>query len=327
MMHKPTNHLITSQLMRCGIILRRLFTPIIDESNLSRAGSQFAIFLSNYSRKASKSDTLFESLLRMDVKSYIKELVAVEEYSFSLEELRRNTDKSGASLKLELARLIEKKEILNLRKEFYLIITPRYSAFGKLPIQLYAEKLFKFLNRNYYLGLYSAARIHGAGHQQVQREYVMIEQPALGNIKKSNLDIRFLTTSSWPATNVIKERSDAGEYNISSPILTAVDLIHHQSKLGGLNRMLAILEELLEEVKEEDCLNLLTWYSHRSSLQRLGFLMEELRIDDSIFQMLFNHLSKRPYFPVLLSPNSKQRPGAVGNRWKVDVNIKLDSNI
>lgn len=214
----------------------------------------------------------------MDVKSYIKELDAVEEYSFSLEVLRRNTDKSGTSLKLELARLIEKKEILNLRKVFYLIITPRYSSFGKIPVQLYAEKLYRSLDRKYYLGLYSAARIHGAGHQQVQREYLMIEQSKLGDIKKSDLDIKFLTTSNWPGSNSIKERSDAGEYQLSSPILTAVDLIHHQSKLGGLNRMLAILEELLEEVNEEDLATLLTWYSDRSSLQRLGSLMEALRM-------------------------------------------------
>lgn len=263
----------------------------------------------------------------MDVKRYIKELVAVEEYSFSLEELRTHTDKSGASLKLELARLSEKKVILNLRKEFYLIITPRYATFGKIPVQLYADKLFKFLKRNYYLGLYSAAKIHGAGHQQVQREYLMIEQPKLGDIKKTNLDIKFLTTSNWPESNIIKGRSDAGEYHISSPVLTAVDLIHHQSKLGGLNRMLAILEELLEEAKEDDLASLLSWYTNRSSLQRLGFLMEELQLNDCMSQMLYDHLRARPYYPVLLTPNSKQKAGGVDNRWKVDVNIKLDSDL
>lgn len=90
---------------------------------------------------------------------------------------------------------------------------------------------------------------------------------------------------------------------------------------------MAILEELLEEVQEEDFSSLLTWYSHRSSLQRLGFLMEELAMKDSLSQMLFNHLKGSPFFPVLLSPNSKQRPGALDNRWKVDVNIKLDSDL
>jgi len=37
-------------------------------------------------------------------------------------------------------------EVANLRKGFYLIITPRYSSAQKLPIQLYSEKLFNYLS-------------------------------------------------------------------------------------------------------------------------------------------------------------------------------------
>jgi hypothetical protein len=33
------------------------------------------------------------------------------------------------------------------------------------------------------------------------------------------------------------------------------------------------------------------------------------------------------FFPVLLSPKLNEKPGAVGNRWKVDVNVKLESDI
>ncbi len=94
----------------------------------------------------------------MTVANYIKQCLSVEEYSFSLHELQTVIDKSEASIKSELSRLIEKKAIINLRKEFYLIIPPRYSKQGQIPIQLYIEKLFKSLNRNYYLGFYSAAQ-------------------------------------------------------------------------------------------------------------------------------------------------------------------------
>ncbi len=55
-------------------------------------------------------------------------------------------------------------------------------------------------------------------------------------------------------------------YNISSPCLTAVDLIYHQTKIGGLNRMLSVLEELTEEMKMEDAKDLLSWYSQKSVL-------------------------------------------------------------
>ncbi len=263
----------------------------------------------------------------MNAKEYIKYLLSIENYSFSLEEITQHTDGKGTSLKFELARLIEKKEIVNLRKGFYLIIPPRYSKQGQLPIQLYAEKLFKSLNRNYYIGFYSAAKFHGASHQQIQRDYLMIEKPKLNTIEKSVFDIRFLTTAKWPNRNIIEKKSDAGIFKISSPALTAVDLIHHQTKLGGINRMLAILEELKEEINQDDITKLLSWYPNKSSLQRFGFLLEEIDANQKLCKQIKAHLQQSKFFPVLLSPKSGQKPGSVDNFWKVDVNIKLESDL
>ncbi|MCF6213072.1 MAG: type IV toxin-antitoxin system AbiEi family antitoxin [Flavobacteriaceae bacterium] len=263
----------------------------------------------------------------MNAKEYIKHLLSIENYSFSLEEITQHTDGEGTSLKFELARLIEKKEIVSLRKGFYLIIPPRYGKQGQLPIQLYIEKLFKYLNRNYYLGFYSAAKFHGASHQQTQRDYLMTEKPKLNDIKKNTFDIRFFTTSKWSHRNLLDRKSDAGVFKISSPALTAVDLIHHQTKLGGLNRMLAILEELSEEINQNDIAVLLTWYPHKSTLQRFGFLLEEVGADENLSNQIKIHLKKSKFFPVLLSPKTRQKPGAVDNFWKVAINIKLESDL
>ena len=146
----------------------------------------------------------------MNAKEFIKHLLSNESYSFSIDEIAKNTDGEGSSLKFALARLIEKREIVNFRKGFYLIIPPRYSKQGKIPIQLYAEKLFKSLNRNYYLAFYTAAKFHGASHQQSQQEYVMTEKPKMGDIQKKELKIRFFTSSKWSNMNIQERKSDAG---------------------------------------------------------------------------------------------------------------------
>ncbi len=263
----------------------------------------------------------------MSVATYIKQLLSFEEYSFSLDELIGNLNKPASAIKSELSRLIKKKEILNIRKGFYLIITPRYSSAQKLPIQLYCEKLFRQLNRKYYLGLFSASKFHGASHQQVQRDYLITERPKFNDISKNTIDIRFFSTSNWSDKNIQIKKSDAGIYKISSPALTIVDLIHHQSKLGGINRMLATIEELTEELTESDLIELLTWYPNRSTLQRLGFLIEELELNEEFQKLIFTNLKSENFFPVLLSPKSNEKPGAVGNRWKVDVNMKLESDL
>ena len=264
---------------------------------------------------------------KLTVSSYIKQLQSYEEYGFSWSELLNNSKKTDIALRRELSRLVEKKEIINLRKEFYLIIPPRYSKQGQLPVQLYIDKLFKNLNRNYYLGFYSAAKFHGANHQQVQQDYVMMNTPSFTNIKKNSLNINFLTTRKWPVKNILQKKSDAGVFKISSPALTFVDLVHHQTKLGGLNRMLAILEELSEEITQTDVADLLTWYPHKSSLQRFGFLLDEFQVPKIISKQLKKQLNTTQYYPVLLSPKSEQKPGTTNNAWKVDVNIKLENDL
>ena len=262
----------------------------------------------------------------MTVANYIKQLLSFEEYSFSLNELQQALRRNETSISSELSRLVNKSEIVNLRKGYYLIIPPRYSFSGRLPIQLYGEKLFRYLNKNYYLGFYTAAKIHGASHQQVQRDYVMTDIPKLNDISKNTIDIRFFTTSHWPDKNILIKKADAGTFRISTPGLTALDLIHHQTKLGGLNRMLATIEELAEEIDEHDLSELLSWYPKTSTLQRFGFLLEEVGGNEEHLEQIFEQLRSIKYFPVLLSPNSLHKPGSVNNKWKVDVNIKLESD-
>ncbi len=263
----------------------------------------------------------------MSIAEYILQLQSFEEYAFSWDELLKSCNKTETALKRELSRLVASREIVNLRKEFYLIIPARYSRQGIIPVQLYIDKLFKFLKRRYYLGYYSAAKFHGASHQQPQREYVMIEKPKLTDIGKKDMHIRFVTTSYWPAKNIQEKKSDAGIFKISSPVLTAVDLIRHQNKLGGLNRMLAIIEELAEEITAKDISELLTWYPHKSTIQRFGFILSELKVDPNLPRILALYLKNSDYYPVLLAPRSEHKPGGVENFWKVDVNIKLESDI
>lgn len=272
-------------------------------------------------------DTFIEYLLNMNAKEYIKYLLSIENYSFSLDEIAKATAGYGNSLKFELIRLSEKGEIVNLRKGFYLIITPRYSSLKKLPVQLYCEKLFNYLNRNYYLGLFSAAKFHGASHQQIQRDYLVTETPKLNDISKNALDIRFFTSTNWSIKNIQQKKSDAGIFKISSPALTIVDLIHYQTRLGGINRILATIEELTEELTKTDLAELLSWYPNRSTLQRFGFLLEEFRLAEEFQEMIYIYLKEKNFFPVLLCPKSKEKPGAIYNRWKTDVNVKLETDL
>ncbi len=264
----------------------------------------------------------------MNLSDFITNQLSFENYAFTYDQIvQAYVGKSETSVQSDLKYATQKGYIIPLRHHFYLIIPPRYSKFGKLPIELYVDGLFKFLNRNYYIGLYSAAKFYGAGHQQIQKEYVLHDKAPLLSISKNAINLDFFTVSNWPSKNIISRKGDAGMFSISSPCLTTVDLIYHQTKIGGLNRMLSVLEELTEEMKWEDAKDLLSWYPHKSVLQRLGFLLEEINTESDIANLIYEHLKLKKFYPVLLSPRSSEKAGAVDNRWKVDVNIKMESDL
>lgn len=263
----------------------------------------------------------------MTLSDFIKELQSLEVYSFTREEFKHAAGKEDQSVTNDLSYLTSKGDILPLRKGFYLIIPARYSKLGILPLELYVDKLLNYLKRNYYISLYSAAKHHGAAHQQIQREYIITDGHSLLDIKKNCIDIKFFTSSTWPNANIIQKKSDAGYYNLSDPALTAVDLIYHQRKLGGINRMLSNLDELMEVISADDIYKLLGWYPHKSVLQRLGFLMDQVSANNQLSTIIFSHLMNESFFPVLLSPRKSIKAGSVDNKWKVDVNLKLESDL
>lgn len=263
----------------------------------------------------------------MSVTDFIKKVQGYEEYAFSIKELRDNSNRPISTIRKELKRLTDRNEIVNLRHGFYLIIPPRYQNFKKLPIQLYVDKLFSSLQKKYYLGLYSAAVIFGSSHQRIQQDYIITEPPAMLPINQRNIKIRFLKKTRWPVKNIIELKSDAGLYKISSPALTYADLIHYHHHVGGINRISTVLQELTNEITRSDLKELLSWYSEKSSLQRMGYFMEIFGASEGLLNLIEHRLRRTGFYPVLLSPEKKKRAGSVNNRWKVDVNIKLENDL
>mgnify|MGYP006267978137 FL=1 len=155
----------------------------------------------------------------------------------------------------------------------------------------------------------------------------MIETPKLKAIRKNSISIDFFTVNFWPVDNIEQRQADAGIFKISSPALTILDLVHHHNKIGGFNRILSALEELSEVIEEGDIKSLLSWYPYKSTLQRVGFIQEELLGDNSFSKAIYAKLSEHTFYPVLLSPRSEQKPGRVDRKWKVDVNLKLESDL
>lgn len=260
----------------------------------------------------------------MTLEEFVNETRAKGRYSFTLEEAQKILGVSGNSLNQSLFRLKKKGRISQIRRGFFAIITPEYSKQGILPSHLFIDDLMTTLKKKYYVGLFSAAALHGAAHQQPMEYYVITEKPALRNINSQKLIINFFVKEKWPETNIIQKKTDAGYINVSSPELTALDLLTYGN--FGINRILAVIEELTEEMKSPGLTGIAREYPVTSSIQRLGYLVDKKLGNEKLASAIKRALKDRKIQTVLLLKNN-QNKGITDKDWKVNVNTILESEL
>jgi predicted transcriptional regulator of viral defense system len=255
------------------------------------------------------------------LENYLTEVQSKGRYSVTLNELKTKFDISEKAILQKIFRLKNKNILAQVRKEFYVIIPPQYSNRGMLPPTLFINDLMDFLNREYYVGLFSAAALHGAGHQQPMEFQIMTQKPAFRSIKNQKLTINFFTKSEWQQNQIIEKKTEAGYLKVSSPELTAFDLVQYHKRIGGLNRILPILEDLAETMKPS-LLSKTAKTQKKTNIQRLGFLLDTIG-SESLAGSLFGLLSENSKeTPLSLAHNGKT--GAVNEKWKIIKNTELD---
>lgn len=260
--------------------------------------------------------------------AFIDEQRTNGKYSFTLDDLREQFVLSDEALKKSLQRLKRQNAVAMVRKEFYVIVPPEYRVKGIIPTSFYVNDLMKFLNRDYYVGLLNAAALHGAAHQQPQNYSIITEGIPLRKISNSKVNITFYIKKSWNKKDVFKRKVDTGYVNISSPELTALDLVSYYNEVGGFNRVATVIQELRESMKADKLIESVKQYEQVAVAQRLGYLLESVLEEEELSNALFNYLESVAFYPTLLRPQKKKPESmATGNRWKIVANIEIEADI
>jgi predicted transcriptional regulator of viral defense system len=257
------------------------------------------------------------------VDKYLTEIRSQGRYAFTVEELTKEFNVSLSALRQNLFRLKLKNEIAIIRQGFYVIIPPEYSKQGMLPPYLYIDDLMKSLDKPYYVGLLSAAALHGAAHQQPTGYTVITQYPTPRNVEK--LKIIFFSKQEFLQEGIIQKNTPAGYINVSSPELTALDFFNYNHKFG-INRITTVLQELSEEMKPSLLLKIARQYPNTAAIQRLGYILDKVVSAEKLAVKLCKVLNERTYFPVALSPQ-KMRKGETDARWKVIKNMEIESDL
>jgi predicted transcriptional regulator of viral defense system len=256
--------------------------------------------------------------------AYLDELRSRGRYTFEADEVIKKFNLSDNAFKKTTQRLLQQNRISRLRKEFYLIIPPEFSARQTLPLGYFVNDLMKFLDRDYYVGLLTAAMYHGAAHQQPQSQFIVAGPPSLRPIKNSRQSIVFCLKKEWSREDVSQQKTDAGYFNISNPALTALDLVFYSDRIGGINRAATVLAELSLEMEPNMLERTAKAFPQTTTLQRLGYILGNVLNETALADHLYRVLEDRKSYPVALNPKAGSENQQTPNRWKIIPNMVVE---
>ena len=181
----------------------------------------------------------------------------------------------GRGAFLDVAERLQRQgRLIKPRQGFYAIVPPQFLLWGAPPPSWYIDDLMRFERRDYYVGLLKASELHGSSQQAVM-EFHVVTDKQLPRIQAGRSMIAFHYRKDIAAVRggVEEHKTDTGYMKVSSPELTALDLLRYAPAVGGLDNAAAVLVDLAAKLDAEK-LAFLSRTFERSVVRRLGYLLE-----------------------------------------------------
>ena len=257
----------------------------------------------------------------MSAADLITELASRGQYCFTTDEVVTASGSSLAAARAALRRLKQKGVVAMPYRGFHVIVPPEYRRLGCLPADQFVPQLMKHIEQPYYVALLSAARYHGAAHQQPQSFQVMIakNRPSITCGLVRILFVARRNVAEMPATRFNTPR---GYVTVSSPEATAFDLVGYHKNAGGLDNVVTVLAELAESLTAE-ALVAVANLSPAPWAQRVGYLLERVGAEQKA-ALLARYVENSVNENAPLLPGRNLIGARRDARWKLSVNINVE---
>ncbi len=262
------------------------------------------------------------------IKDWINELQQNGKLYFSMKQVSEAfSGLQSTGIRSALSRLSAKNSIVSVWKGFYVIVPISYTAKGILPPVMYIDHLMQQIQRVYYVGLLNAAAFHGAALQQPQVFSVIIQYPTLRDNNKRNVQIQFVARRNFPSVDLLEMRkTQTGYVKISSPTLTAADLIQYEKEIGGLSRACTVLSDLIEVLDFTNVTSTFFEVVNTTTIQRLGYLLENVIESPDLANQLYEKalLFKCNFQRVPLKNGRSIEKSILNKKWKIIINTEIE---
>ena len=211
----------------------------------------------------------------MTLEAWIDSLQARGRYTFVRAEAVKESGLSAEGVKKALQRLARRRRVAKVKNYFYVIVPLEYLHAGSPPPPWFIDSLMKAMGRPYYVGLLSAAGIHGASHHQPQEFQVLTDRP-IRPVRVGRATVRFFVNKRVADTAVQNAKTATGTMRVSTPEATAVDLVRFARSAGQLDNVALVLVELVRLLEPAPLLKMVRAVGDVPNAQRLGYLLERV---------------------------------------------------
>lgn len=208
------------------------------------------------------------------------------------------------------------------RRGFYLIVDPEHRLMGALPPTWWIDDLMRFHGVPYYVGLLSAAALHGAAHQQPQ-EFQVVAGTVLRPLRVGRVRIRFFFRKNMGVVVTEKIKTSSGYIPVSTPEMTAYDLVRYRRGAGSIDHVATVLSELAERMDPKRLLAIAKKGEELPVIQRLGYLLERTEHGDLAGELRAFVDEQKPKM-VPLEPRSSEEVSGRDVRWRIIVNASIE---
>jgi predicted transcriptional regulator of viral defense system len=257
------------------------------------------------------------------LENWIDGLQASGKYTFLRAEAISGSGLSSDGVKKALQRLARRGRVVKLKDYFYVVVPLEYATMGAPPASWFVRDLMVAMERPYYVGLLSAAALHGSSHHQPQEFQVFTDRP-IRPLKAGRTRLRFFTSKYAAGAAVMETKTPTGLMRVSTPETTAVDLVRFAKSAGGLGNVATVIAELSSALEPKPLLAAVRLVDDVPNAQRLGYLLDQVRqrrLSDPIHSWL-ERQSPRPL------PLRSGRPlNGVGEnrRWHLLINQSVEA--
>jgi predicted transcriptional regulator of viral defense system len=260
----------------------------------------------------------------LTLKQYLNRLQAEGQHWFIFHELEQHVSLKQASLRVALSRLAQSGQIKMIRRGFGII----QAIPGQEPHPTYyIDAMMNHLGSPYYVGLLSAAAYWGASHQ-ANMNYQVITDRVISPVRLSANHIEFVTKKSpLPSQWIRKEAGVGGYFSISSPELTAIDIVKFQKRCGHLNNVATVLSSLAHKWDGRTMFSIChDPYTSTTTLQRLGYILDEVLELKKEATIVERALKRRAPTAQILSVTKKanRKINPLNKRWSLYINTILE---